>query len=140
MKTKMYPYKGKSYTFKELCDLFPHMKPSILQGRLHKGMTVAEAIAPQTYEEWIPEKFRDQDLVVCFDVTPAVIPSMQPALKKQYLAKPHNTKSTDKAFYTINVRGNKLIVYPGEFRILGIAKPINAQADKTQCVTCAAAQ
>lgn len=58
MKPKRYPYKGKLYSLNELYAFFPDVKPTLLANRLKKGMTVVEAIAPQSWEEYIPEKYR----------------------------------------------------------------------------------
>lgn len=137
MRRKRFEYQGGEYTFDELCEMLPDMKPSILQTRLHKGMTVEEAIRPQTYEELVPEKYRYKDLVVCFDVSLPVFPHMQPVLKKQYLAVPNVVNKHGRMFYTVNVRGNKLIVYPDEFRILGVAKriPSPEQVHRPMCAS-----
>lgn len=117
-KRKYYEFNGTAYTIDQISTMFPSIKPSILNSRLKKGMSVEEAVKPQTYEEWIPEQYRLKDIIVCFDTALPVYPSMQPALGKRYLAIPHSEKRGFKVFYTIQLEKKKLIVYPGEFRIL----------------------
>lgn len=122
MRPKSYLYKGNTYTLSQLSELFPDIKSSVLGSRLRKGMTVEEAVAPQVPEDYIPEEFRNKELIICFDAAPPVLPVLQPAIQQRYLAVPHSSARGSKMFYIIKVRGNNLIVYPGEFRILGIAK------------------
>ena len=77
---------------------------------------------PQTWEEYIPEEFRYKDLIIRFDKQLPVFPEMQPVLRQKYLAVPHAEGKQGKMFYTIKLKeGKPLIVYPGEFHILGVA-------------------
>jgi len=133
MKQKYYHYEGNFYTLNELSALFPNVKPTVLASRLKKGMTVDEAVAPQSWEECIPEKFRNKTLVICFDKYIPVFPELQPMIGQRYLAVPNLEGKSGKTFYIIQVGERSLIVYPGEFRILGIPKKCADQECTPPC-------
>lgn len=121
MHKKIYSYNGKEYTLDELVESFPQVNKATLITRLSKNWTVAEAIDPSLREDYISAEYRGKELVVCFQRPIPVSDHMQPSRKKRYIATPYTEGKRGKIFYSVQIHGKPLIVYPGEFSILGIA-------------------
>lgn len=99
-----------------------------IRTRIKAGWTAeAAAETPQVKDQTaIDPKWHGKVLEVTFPhFIPKVFEQMQPIPNKRYVAYPHQSSSSrlcNRAFYTIILENSKpLIVYPGEFTILGEA-------------------
>lgn len=149
MKPKKYSYKGKSLTIEELAEDFPGISKESWQYRLSQGWTVAEILNPALRTDIIPEEYRNKPLIICFQKSIPVKQNMHPVLRKPYLAIPKQQGTRGKTFYIIHTdngkshsNGKPLIVYPGEFTILRVAKKCEEQecappfGEKMDCELC----
>lgn len=127
MKRVEYLYRGKNYTVAELSKL-RGLSMSVIHNRLKSGWSVEKAVetpydgsSPMAIEErWRGKKLR----IVFHRPISEVFQHMQPTLGKEYAAIPciHATGKSGgcKMNYVITLENGKpLIVYPGEFEIIG---------------------
>ena len=128
MKKILYCYKGKYYGILELCQM-SGKSASLIYSRLKRGWGVEEAVDTPIEEtsEVVAEYWRGKVLRIMFhESVKGVVPHMQPSLETIYTALPGvnqtRKRGGSKEYYIIKLAcGSPLIVYPGEFEILGEA-------------------
>lgn len=129
MKKVQYCYKGEYYGIAELSRM-SGKSPSLIRGRLMRGWSIEDAVdMPEAgTENQVAECWRGKRLCVVFrESLVNVFPAMQPVLGVTYTANPgqksEKRKSGYKEYFVIMLENGKpLIVYPGEFEIIGEAE------------------
>ena len=116
-----YFYHGKALTVKELLP-YSEVALSTLYSRLKANWDVERALR---MDSELDPKWEGKNLLIVFTSTiNQVKQSMQPVLGKKYIAyasKPTTSQKARHFFFVWLDNGKKLIVYPGEFHILGEA-------------------
>ena len=128
MKRKTYVYKGAACSLSALCRI-SGLSRHCIENRLNSGWTVEQAVSTPANEPLFPfqDEYKDKILDVKFSKRiPGVFLSMQPELGVTYTATPHGRddryKRPSRLYYIIELGQRKpLIVYPGEFQVLGIS-------------------
>lgn len=127
MKRAKYCYNGEYYTVADLSRL-TGLSISSLYNRLKSGWNVEDAVETPVEEcctQTLEERWRGKTLSILFhEPIPEVFSEMQPMLEKVYIAIPsiHNggKEHGGKQHFVITLdNGKPLIVYPGEFEIVG---------------------
>ena len=124
----VYEYEGCMRSATELATI-SGINAEVIRRRLNSGWSVEKAIS--TPVKQMPariEKEEERFNVIFTEPVPEVFQELQPKLNKVYVATLHSTshrKCSNRDFYTITLEsGKSLIVYPGEFTILGSATDI----------------
>lgn len=128
MKKNLYCYKGEKYDLSELSRL-GGKSPALIYRRLRHGWSVEDAVDVPAQEEdsAIPKCWKGKSLRVVFrEAVKGVYPVMQPRRGAVYIARPGGScggKACGTRLYFVVMleNGKPLIVYPGEFEILGVA-------------------
>lgn len=126
MVAKKYLYYGEKHTIAQLAEI-SGQSTDFIRNRINRGWSVEAAVdTPKEEGQIIPTEYMGKVLTVCFhEPLASVFPSMQPKRETPYIACPATSmnRSCSKTYYTINLDNEKkLIVYPGEFEILGIVE------------------
>lgn len=126
MNKKNYPLNGKECSVSELVRISGLSRHTI-QKRLDAGWDAEKAVnTPPHVNVGNEDNYGNRTLSVKFtNYVPGVITSMQPQLGKIYSAVPYNAgadSTRSKMYYIITLRNSlPLIVYPGEFQVIGYA-------------------
>lgn len=127
---RCYGYNGGTYTIPELARLsgIPY---STIYARLQDGFSIEEAVSPglkrcDARGPVVDKKWDGKTLEVVFHKRVPVFQHMQPSLEKVYIAEPGVNNASPRRrcrqhFLITLESGNKLIVYPNEFEVIGEA-------------------
>lgn len=129
MKKVQYCYKGEYYGIAELSRM-SGKSAYLIRERLMRGWSAEDAVdIPETgAESQVAECWRGKVLQIMFhESVHGVVSHMQPALETIYTAIPGvgqtRKRGGSKEYYIIKLTGGRpLIVYPGEFEIIGEAE------------------